>query len=113
MKLRSIAYSLSVAAALAAFPASAASLSGKSVTQGGSKPFCKGSTPITGSVDGSSISITTPKADGGSATVKGKVAKTGAFKAQAGRFSFTGKVDGGKVSGKWKGPSCYGSFSLS
>lgn len=97
---------------IAAGPAFAAQLSGKSVTKGGTKAFCKGSTPITASLDEKSISITTPMASGGTATAKGKIDKSGAFKVSGGRITFTGKVKGKGASGSWEGPSCFGSFSL-
>ena len=97
---------------LAATSAAAAGLSGKSVTKGGTKAFCKGSTAISATMDEKSIAITTPLSSGGSATAKGKIDKAGAFKASGARFTFTGKVKGKSVSGTWKGPSCFGSFSL-
>lgn len=97
---------------LAAGAAFAAGLSGKSVTEGGSKPFCKGSTAISGSIDGQSITIKTPLAVGGFASATGKLDKAGAFKASGKGFTFTGSVKGKGASGNWKGPSCYGSFSL-
>lgn len=108
-------FAATVAAVLFAFPTSpsfAAEISGKSVTKGGSKPFCKGSTQISGSLDEGRIAISTPLASGGAATAKGKVDKTGSFKISGGRFTFTGKVKGKGASGSWKGPSCFGTFSL-
>lgn len=94
------------------FPAAAAELSGKSKTTGGSKPFCKGSTAISGSVTKDRIVIETPLAAGGTAKVTGKVGKDGAFKANGRRFTFAGKATETSASGQWKGPSCFGSFSL-
>jgi hypothetical protein len=91
---------------------SALALTGKSVTEGGVKAFCKGRTTITGSIKGISISISTPLAAGGAVTAKGALDKSGSFKARGGRFTFVGTLSGKKVTGTWQGPSCYGSFFL-
>ena len=93
-------------------PAAAAELSGKSLTKGGSKPFCKGSTTIAASVSGDRIVIETPLAAGGPAKVQGRIGKDGAFKASGSRFTFSGKASAKGASGTWKGPSCFGTFSL-
>jgi hypothetical protein len=110
-KMLALGFILSI---IAAVPVAAANrtLSGSSRTEGGTKAFCKGSTPITASLSDTRIVIKSPMASGGTATISGSIADGGAFKASGSRFTFTGKVSGKKVSGKWKGPSCYGSFSL-
>jgi hypothetical protein len=86
--------------------------SGKSITKGGSKPFCKGSTPLTATVTGTKIMLELPLNAGGTAKIKGTIDKKGAFRASGGRFSMTGKATAKSLSGSWRGPSCFGTFSI-
>jgi hypothetical protein len=89
-----------------------ASYSGKAITKGGSKPFCKGSTTLSAKVTGLNIVLALPMAAGGTATIKGTMTKSGAFHASGNRFTMTGKLAGKSLVGSWKGPSCFGTFSI-
>ena len=112
MNLIRFAVVVTATVALGIAAASAAELKGKSTTQGGSKPFCKGSTSISGSINGDVITIATPLSAGGTAVAKGRIDRSGSFKASGQRFTFSGTARKTRASGNWKGPSCYGTFSL-
>ncbi|MBS7540887.1 hypothetical protein [Ancylobacter lacus] len=110
------AVSLAVLSALAG-PAAAAGFDGASAgtgaTDGGTKPFCKGTFKVKATVKGEANAVTVPVADGGSVTLSGKVAANGAFSPTDGRFTHSGTISGKALIGKWRGPSCYGTLSLS
>ncbi len=110
------AATLAVLTALAS-PAGAAGFdgtyAGTGATDGGSKPFCKGTFKVKATVKGDAIALTVPVADGGSVTLSGKVAANGAFSASDGRFTHSGTISGKALTGKWRGPSCYGTLALS
>jgi hypothetical protein len=113
MRILTVILALATSLAVPALSQAAdASFSGKSITKGGSKPFCKGSTPLTAKVTGSNIVLALPLASGGKATIKGTVGKNGAFRASGNRFTMTGKLAGKALVGTWKGPSCFGTFSI-
>lgn len=88
------------------------SYKGNAQTTGGTRDFCKGTTPITASVSASSIAIRVPKSEGGVANVVGKVSGNGSFDAKGERFNFKGKIAGKKITGTWKATFCNGPFAL-
>lgn len=90
---------------------------GMSTGTGGTKPFCKGTSPLGAVVKGAVINILSTAADGSSNPGIGKIDAKGGFVARkkikgGGTIIYDGTVQVGKISGTWKGPSCNGVFEM-
>ena len=108
---------LAVSAALAAAPKADGSYSGTLTTTGGTRSFCKGTAPLTGTVKGMAVAINIRANDGTPGPATGSLDGKGAFVATKtlqsnGALVLTGAVKAGTMEGTWKGPSCSGTFSL-
>lgn len=108
----SVAAMAFVALSSAAHASFDGSYKGNAQTTGGTRDFCKGTTPISASVSAGSIAIRVPKSEGGAASVVGKVSGNGSFDARGERFNFKGKIAGKKITGTWKATYCNGPFAL-
>ena len=108
---------LAIPAALAATPKADGTYSGTITTTGGTRSFCKGTGPLTGTVKGMAVEIQIKANDGTPGPAKGTLDSKGAFVATKmlqsnGALVLTGTVKAGTMDGTWKGPSCTGTFTL-
>lgn len=108
---------LALSPALAAAPKSDGAYAGTITTTGGSRPFCKGSGPLTATVTGKTVDIPIRANDGTPGSATGTLDAKGAFVATKklqsnGALVLTGTLAKGTLEGTWKGPSCQGTFVL-
>ena len=108
---------LAVSTALAAAPQMDGAYSGTITTTGGTRSFCKGTSPLTGTVKGMAVAINIKANDGTPGPATGTLDSKGVFVATKtlqsnGALVLSGKVKAGTMDGTWKGPSCSGTFSL-
>jgi hypothetical protein len=90
---------------------------GSSKTLGGTIAACKGGQPMKGTIRGNGVRLFSAARDGTTRPAVGLVGFGGVFEAvkklnTGGIIRYNGKVTARGISGKWRGPTCFGTFSL-
>ena len=105
--------------AVATVPAAAESFDGRyngASSIAGGTGDCWGNAPADATVSGGTVTIRYVTYDGTQTPVTAQVHADGSFSAtqdiKKGQITYSGKVNGKRLTANWKGPVCYGTLDL-